>query len=187
MFDQSFANRSVAWPSIGKTVYSSIFSPSVNLCLYVFLTSLLTMSVLVTLYLCSQLRVNGGRYIDLLRSRCAELRAAFASFNCILHNQFMLWEWSTQCHRRSGELNTNIVPACFINGSNEDMDELIGTLPFNICTSTKLTGVKHSFVLSVFICIHTTVAYLRYRQITSASLRHLLAKFPSKQHLSLLQ
>lgn len=72
-----------------KNCIFQYFPPSLNLCLYVFLTLLLTMSVLVTLNFCSQVRVNGGRYIDLLRSRCAELRAVFASFNCILHNHFM--------------------------------------------------------------------------------------------------
>lgn len=148
MFDRSFVNRSVAWLSIAKTVYSSsFFSSSVSLCLYVFLTLLLTMSFLVTLCFCWPVRVNGGRYIDLIRSRYAALRAASASFNCVPHNHSKLWKYSSKGQRRSGELNKIIGLAC------QDMDELIGTLTFSICNSRRLTGVKtHSSVLSVFIC-----------------------------------
>lgn len=71
-----------------KTVYSSIFSLPGLVRAFDFTAH--NQRFWLTLHFCSQVRVNGGRYIDLLRSRRAQLRARFASFNCIQHRPFTL-------------------------------------------------------------------------------------------------
>lgn len=149
--------RRVAFHS--RKLYIPVFSfpSSVSLCLYVFLTLLLTMSVLVTLCFCWPPRVNGGRLHRfaplairrVTRLRLRHLTAAFAqSFQAV---EICV----TKSHRRGGELNKNIGLVC------QDMDAIIGTLTFNICSCRRLTGVKTHTHTHCYLCLfaHATGSY----------------------------
>lgn len=82
MFDQSFVRR-VAFRR--KNCIFLIFvlfaPPPVRICACACFWLCCSQRAFRSHYFCLQVRVNGGRYIDLLRSRCAELRAVFASFD----------------------------------------------------------------------------------------------------------